>query len=122
MINMQVKQGAKVYGLRAVMRPAWEMYQKLCWMCGIEPVMTDGIREPKAKFSLHEMGYAFDARLRELPSTQARWLVVILQNFLGNDFDVIYYEKTKHIHIEYQRYLDDREEWQIKNTDVKFVS
>lgn len=120
---MKVKHGAVPFGVKAVMNKAWDFYVLLCEATGVEPVITDGVREPKAKYSLHEDGYAIDVRLRDLPVDQGKAFAKALQKYLGNDYDVIYYHSTfKHIHIEYQRHLDDKKEWQISDTSVKFVN
>lgn len=118
---MKVKNNSNPFGVKQVMKKAWAFYETLCEACDITPVQTDGIRPKSAKFSLHEKGFAIDLRLRELPTKQGRAFRAAMEKYLGNDYDVLYYEETKHLHVEYQRYLDDKKQWPLKSADVQFV-
>lgn len=123
MKEMKVKHGARPLGLKSVMYKAWDYYADLCELCGIEPVLTDGLRDPKERYSLHQDGYAIDVRLRDLHVDKGMVFKRLMQKHLGNDFDVIYYSETsKHLHIEYQRHLDDQKMWNITNTQINYVS
>jgi hypothetical protein len=99
---MRIKEGVKTKGLKAAMDKPLEIYCLLCQCHGIEPVITDAVSE-RPKKSLHPLGYAVDLRMRDFknPSSAA----LLLKKTL-NDYDVIFYEKTKHVHIEYQLFLD----------------
>lgn len=101
------------------MQKAWALYAALYRLTGNNPVITSGIRKPAEKYSLHEDGYAIDCRCRDVPSEIASQIVLTLRKVLGNDYDVIHYCKTGHIHIEYQRYLDDKADWEMDEEVVE---
>ena len=77
--------------------------------------MTDGVSPRKDVASLHPKGYAIDVRIRDVGVDKASIIAKILQEVLGADYDVILY--STHIHIEYQRHLDDGEDWVIINIE-----
>lgn len=106
MIN--VTDGVNCWDLKIPMAKVWYIYKGLCTELGVKPVMTDGVA-PRAGKSLHPVGLAVDLRIRDLESKQQQYLYRMIKLLLGRDYDVILY-KT-HIHVEYQRHLDDMELW-----------
>ena len=69
---------------------------------GKDLVITDA-RAPRKSRSLHPLGLAFDFRTRHLNDVEKDIIIYILRLMEG--YDVIEY-KT-HIHVEYQKHLDD---------------
>lgn len=86
---------------------------QLFGIAGLDSVVSDGVAFRK-KFSLHPKGYAIDIRTRHLTKAQAKCMFLAFIDYLGSDYDVIFY-KT-HIHIEYQRFIDDGMEANIEET------
>jgi len=107
---MKTKKGVVTKGLKYAMDRPIHLYRWLCVCHGIEPVITEAVSERPGK-SLHPLGYAVDLRLRDFkrPATAALLLRQALK-----DYDVIYYEQTKHVHIEYQKYLDMSQDSKIE--------
>ena len=118
---MKIKNGVKIYGLTEVMKKPYEFYADLCNACGIEPVITDAIRPRNVKYSLHQDGFAIDVRLRELDIDRGEAFCKALRKYLGDDYDVIYYHKNRHAHIEYQKYLDIQLGWKLKEDQIERV-
>jgi hypothetical protein len=113
---MKIKSGVNIIGLKTPMRKPYELYMSLCRIAGVTGVVTDAVRDPAEKYSLHQDGLALDLRLNfnQITDEQRDCIYVTMKNILGDDYDVIYYRSTtKHIHVEYQRYLDDQKTWQV---------
>lgn len=95
-----------MHGLRASMIKPISFLDKFFLMLGLDFVITDAIRPLEGnEKSLHPHGHAIDVRTRDLTHLQKAALLVLLIQYLGNDYDVIEYDT--HFHIEYQRHLDD---------------
>jgi hypothetical protein len=103
------KRGVVVKGLKVPMIKPMQLAHDLYQLAGVNLVLSVGIAKRKNK-SLHPLGYAIDIRTRDLTNSQKSIIFAILVRQLGNDYDVIMYDT--HIHIEYQRVLDD-----AKNAD-----
>jgi hypothetical protein len=101
------KRGVVVKGLKAPMIKPLQLVSDLFLLVGVTPVLTDGVADRKGK-SLHPEGFAFDFRTRDLTHTQKSVIFAILVKQLGCDYDVIMYDT--HIHVEFQKALDDRKE------------
>ena len=99
------KHGVKMKGLKAPMIKPLSLANDLYVLCGRDLVISEGIAKRDGKKSLHPVGLAVDIRTRDLTHHQKSIVFSILLKQLGNDFDVIMYDT--HIHIEYQRALDD---------------
>ena len=103
---IKIKRDVKMHGLKTSMIKPISFLDKIFLMLGVDFVITDAIRPLKGnEKSLHPHGHAIDVRTRDLSHFQKAALLVILIQYLGNDYDVIEYDT--HIHIEYQRHLDD---------------
>ena len=98
------KRGVKMKGLKAPMIKPLSLANDLYVLCGLDLVVTDAVAKRENK-SLHPVGLAVDIRTRDLTHHQKSIVFSILLKQLNNDFDVIMYDT--HIHIEYQRALDD---------------
>lgn len=95
-----------MHGLKTSMIKPMDFLYKIFLMLGVDCVISDGMRPLKGnEKSLHPHGHAIDVRTRDLNHLQKAALLVLLIQHLGNDYDVIEYDT--HIHIEYQRQLDD---------------
>ena len=103
---IKIKRGVKMHGLRASMIKPISFLDKFFLMLGLDFVITDAIRPLEGnEKSLHPHGHAIDVRTRDLTHLQKAALLVLLIQYLGNDYDVIEYDT--HFHIEYQSHLDD---------------
>jgi hypothetical protein len=95
-----------MHGLKTSMIKPISFLDKFFLMLGVDFVITSAIRPLKGnEKSLHPHGHAIDVRTRDLTHLQIGALLVLLTKYLGNDYDVLEYET--HIHIEYQRQIDD---------------
>ena len=101
---IKLKKGVNTEGLKQPMLRPINTAHFLMQMTGNDLVITDAIRPPSPN-SLHPDGYAVDIRTRDLTKNQKNNMVLALNYLLGKDYDVVQYDT--HIHIEYQRYLDD---------------
>ena len=106
---MNKKHHVVMDGLKMPMKKVWDIYSKLYTLAGGVPTITDAVADRKNQFSLHPHGYALDLRIRHIDIGKALLLRELLKEFLGGDYDVIMY--STHIHVEYQRFLDDGEDW-----------
>ena len=103
---IKIKKGVKMHGLKTSMIKPVSFLDKIFMMVGVDFVITSAIRPLKGnEKSLHPHGHAIDVRTRDLNHLQKSALLVLLIQYLGNDYDVIEYDT--HFHIEYQRHLDD---------------
>ena len=103
---IKIKHGVKMHGLKTSMIKPISFLDKIFLMLGVDFVITSAIRPLKGnEKSLHPHGHAIDFRTRDLKHLQKASLLVLLIQYLRNDYDVIEYDT--HIHIEYQRHLDD---------------
>lgn len=103
---IKIGKGVKMHGLKTSMMKPISFLDKIFMMLGIDFVVTSAIRPLKGnEKSLHPHGHAIDIRTRDLSFLQKGALLVLLIEYLGNDYDVIEYDT--HFHIEYQRHLDD---------------
>jgi len=103
---IKIKRDVKMHGLKTSMIKPISFLDKIFLMIGVDFVITDAIRPLKGnEKSLHPHGHAIDVRTRDLSHLQKAALLVLLTKYLGNDYDVLEYET--HIHIEYQRQIDD---------------
>jgi len=109
---IKIKKGVKMHGLKQPMMKPLRLLDCIFQIIGIDLVITDAIAKREGR-SLHPDGFAFDFRTRHLTPSQASVIFVILTQQLGNDYDVIKYDT--HIHIEYQRHIDD-------NKQISFIS
>jgi hypothetical protein len=104
-MNLSVKQGASVRGLRPeiimaviVAAGVYAEYEKPC-------VLTEGTGGKHRKHSLHNKGLAIDLRVRdpegkwELSQEQVEEIVMKLSYRLGAEFQVV--NEYDHIHIEF---------------------
>ncbi len=110
---MKKKSGVKTEGLKRAMDHPLKMYNLLCKSHCVEPVVTDAVSQ-RSNPSLHPLGYAVDLRFREF--LKPYHAVEIFKILIGDDYDFIYYDKTKHLHVEYQLFLD-----MSKKTRIKFM-
>jgi len=95
-----------MHGLKKSMEKPIDFLDKIFLMLGVDFVVTDAMRPLNGnEKSLHPKGHAIDVRTRDLSHLQKASLFVLLNKYLGNDYDVIEYET--HFHIEYQRHIDD---------------
>lgn len=103
---MIVKDGVILSGLSVAM--TWAMgrcefiFEKnfskdLVITCGLDGIHSAG--------SLHYSGNAVDIRTRHLTDDERRRALDLLRAVLGNDFDVVLH--STHIHVEYQRAMDE---------------
>lgn len=103
---IKIQKGVKMHGLKTSMIKPISFLDKIFMMLGVDFVITSAIRPLKGnEKSLHPHGHAIDFRTRDLKHLQKASLLVLLIQYLRNDYDVIEYDT--HIHIEYQRHLDD---------------
>ena len=103
---IKIKHGVKMHGLKTSMIKPISFLDKIFMILDVDCVITSAIRPLKGnEKSLHPHGHAIDIRTRDLSFLQKGALLVLLIEYLGNDYDVVEY-KT-HFHIEYQRHLDD---------------
>jgi hypothetical protein len=103
---IKIKRGVKMHGLKTSMIKPISFLDKVFLMLGVDFVITSAIRPLKGnEKSLHPYGHAIDVRTRDLTHLQKAALLVLLIQYLGNDYDIIEY--GTHFHIEYQRHLDD---------------
>lgn len=108
------KKGVVIKGLKQPMRLAIDIAHALVQIAGVDLVITDAVRPAKpGKKSLHPEGLAIDFRTRDLPAGTDKIVYKALRQLLPTDYQILYY-KT-HIHIEYQRYLDDQRPITIDN-------
>ena len=103
---LRLKQGVSLDGLTVptlsgLLDVAIE-YDKIgcdCWVTsGSEGDSSDGVHTPT---SWHYVGRALDIRMRNVPDHLQSELFNRIKFVLGDTFDVIFYEGTKHLHVEY---------------------
>lgn len=115
MTMIKKKRGVKVKGLKAPMIWALKVAHKLMAMAHQDIVITSAVRPAvKGQKSLHPDGLAVDIRTRDLSDIQRAALFSALTEILGNDYDVIQYDT--HVHIEYQRAIDDNKVIDLQKT------
>jgi len=103
---IKIKHGVQMHGLKRSMEKPLDFLDKTFLMLGVDFVVTDAMRPLNGnEKSLHPKGHAIDFRTRDLSHLQKAALLVLLTKYLGNDYDVIEYDT--HMHIEYQRQIDD---------------
>lgn len=110
---IKVKKGVKTKGLKRPMVKVLDFANDLYSLCGVDLVITDAVAK-RGKDSLHPLGFAIDIRTRNLNHNQTSIIFTLLIKHLGNDYDVIRYET--HIHIEYQRHIDDNKQADFEKT------
>jgi len=96
----QIKDGAKVNGLRVEILLAFDIAHTIFSSYGVDTVMTEGTGGTHGKASLHYVGLAIDLRTRDLTPTQQLEARDKLAIALGAQYDVIL--ESDHIHIEFQ--------------------
>jgi hypothetical protein len=104
------KRGVVVKGLKQTMNKPIELAKNLYLLAGVDFVITDGVANRPNK-SLHPLGHAIDLRIRDLTHTQKGVIFTILTQELGRDYDVLL--KSDHLHIEYNRILEDSKDLDI---------
>lgn len=102
---MKTKYGVKLFGLQLPMRKVlkyaeevWKQHNQELWItCTVGSVHSAG--------SLHPYGYAVDLRSRYFTSDVKYIVAEKLRRKLGKDYQVLV--RKDHIHVEYQKILDD---------------
>ena len=90
---IKIKKGVKMHGLKASMTKPISYLDKFFPMLGVDFVITSAIRPIKGnEKSLHPHGHAIDVRTSDLNHLQKAALLVLLIQYLGNDYDVIEYD------------------------------
>lgn len=108
-MTLYLKKGVKIDGLKQPMDRVIRLWLTICDIYGVKPVITDGVRPITGnERSLHPHGLAVDLRTRDMleKGKDIRPAADLLKYNLGKDYDVLTY-KT-HLHVEYQRFLDDQ--------------
>lgn len=112
---LKKKRGVKTQGLKQPMVKVLQLYNDLCALAGHDGVITDAVASRSNK-SLHPVGLAVDLRTSHLGYQQKSIMFSLLVRLLGNDYDCINYDT--HIHVEYQRQLDDNK---VANMNAVFL-
>ena len=117
-MTIYLKKGVTIDGLKQPMDKVIRLWATICDIVQVKPVVTDGVRPYKDKErSLHPHGLALDLRTRDMigKGKDIYPILDLLKYNLGREYDVILYDS--HIHVEYQKFLDDQNEGSIFATE-----
>ena len=99
---MQLKQGVILCGLDIRMRRVLIAADRIWHSLGQELVVTSGLDGVHSAGSLHYYGLALDFRTRYFSPDEAEAAAAVLQETLGEKFDVVLH--STHIHVELDKY------------------
>ena len=97
---LMLKEGVRTVGIRPEISlaatVAYTVYKDMGYDCVITS-LVDGTHSPT---SLHYAGSAMDLRTRHLPQGVDAQIKTVLEDALGEDYDIIL--ESTHIHVEFQ--------------------
>lgn len=117
-MTIYLKKGISIDELKQPMDKVVRLWITICDIVQVKPVITDGVRPLKNnERSLHPHGLALDLRIRDILKNgkNLHSILDLLKYNLGREYDVVLYDT--HIHVEYQKFLDDQKKGSIFATE-----
>ena len=98
---MRIKAGASIAGIQPETVLGIQVCSSLCLEHGLRFVLTSGTDGKHSRNSLHYVGYAFDARIKDWTPEEVEWYLTHAKDRLGKEWDILLHAGS-HVHHEYQ--------------------